>query len=122
MARRLKLREVELHHRHVVVGKPLPQVPSAPWVQLDGDHLSASGHELGGDCSVTGTEVKNELARADVGVLDDPGRPLLNEAMPGPTSSRLRGGGHDEPSVRRRTWTQRYAGTAWYSNVFCAGP
>jgi hypothetical protein len=99
MARRANFGEVELHHRHVGGREPLSQVLDSTWVKLDSEHSRASGHEFRGDCSVACAEVQEEFARADVGILDDRPCPLLNEAMPGPTSPRPRGGGHGEPSV-----------------------
>jgi len=84
------------------VGEPLPELRSAAWMQLDGDHLGSGPDEGSGQGTRARAQVEHELARAYVSGSDDPASPLRLESMPPPAPSR----GHDAPS-RMNPWPAR---------------
>jgi len=74
-------------------------------VELDRDDPGASEDQRRGERALAGPDIKDEFARADTGLSDDPRSPLMIEPMPSPrpAGSRLAlpipgGGGHGGPS------------------------
>jgi hypothetical protein len=72
-------------HLDIVIREKPPELVSPPWMQLKGDDPSSSVYERASERAGTGTHIKNEVARGDASIVNEPFGPPTIESVPSPS-------------------------------------